>query len=94
MTKLTRVRSEKAFVDEKLEMFEITELFPGWEKKNIVRKKTIVCLGFYVVSTVFQLFNGDSSRYLTATVHKSMFPGLVFQPGFDQSIILTLAGQS
>ena len=41
-----------------------------------------VCLGFYAVSTVFQLFNGDSSQ-----IHASWTIS-------DQSIILTLVGQS
>ena len=41
-----------------------------------------VCFGFYAISTVFQLFKGYSSQILVCwTV-------------FNQSIILTLAGQS
>ena len=32
-------------------------------------------------------------NYLTATVHKFMFPGLL-KPVINQSIILTLVGQS
>ena len=45
--------------------------------------RLFVCLEFYVVSTVFQLSNGDSSQILD-----------YFKPVLDQSIILTMAGQS
>ena len=39
-----------------------------WERVKVSECLTRDCLGFYGVSTVF--------RYLTATVHKSMFPRL------------------
>ena len=44
------------------------------------------CLGLYAVSTVFPLFNGDSSQiYVSWTI---------FNQYLNQSIILTLAGES
>ena len=66
---------------------QISRMIHALEKKGLAYRRhcLFVSFGFYVISTLFQLFNEDSSQ-----IHVSK----TFQPILNQSIVLTLTGQS